>query len=231
MLLYYITDRSQFAGDEAGRRRSLLAKIAEAAACGVDYIQLREKDLPTRELESLAREAAEVMARIESKVHRSALLINSRTDVALTCGADGVHLRGDDISPRDVRKTWAQNAVTSGPRAVRTGATPPIIAVSCHSLTDVHRAAEEGADFAVFGPVFEKAGSDPHPAGLQILARACKEEIPVLALGGITLQNAMFCLEAGAAGIAGIRLFQRNNVADIVAAVRSAGTRGLPKAT
>src|ERR1700704_2826122 len=111
-LLYYITDRSQFRGDECARRRALLAKVAEAARAGVDYIQLREKDLSTRELEMLAQEALTAVRnstplRTENRELRTSLrtrlLINSRTDVALAAGADGVHLRADDLSTREVR--------------------------------------------------------------------------------------------------------------------------------
>ena len=100
-LLYYITDRSQFPGDELARRRALLDKIAEATRAGVDYIQLREKDLSTEELETLACEAARVISqssalRTENRKPRTRLLINSRTDIALAVGADGVHLRSND---------------------------------------------------------------------------------------------------------------------------------------
>ena len=110
-LLYYITDRTAFAGDEPTRRRRLLEKIREAARAGVDYIQLREKDLPTRDLESIAREAVSVIARLrtENRELRTALLINSRIDVALAVQADGVHLRSDDLSPQEVRAIWDSN--------------------------------------------------------------------------------------------------------------------------
>src|SRR6202035_4557704 len=97
-LLYYITDRRAFPGDERSRRRRLLEKIREGAQAGVDYIQLREKDLSTRDLESLAREAMSIIRessqlRTENRERKTALLINSRTDVALAVLADGVHLR------------------------------------------------------------------------------------------------------------------------------------------
>src|SRR5258705_2144997 len=110
-LLYYITDRSQFPGDEPARRRALLAKIAEAAQCGVDYVQLREKDLTTRELEGLAGEAVRVLdeaghvANSDQRLTTS-LFINSRTDISLAVGADGVHLPSGDISPAEVRQIW-----------------------------------------------------------------------------------------------------------------------------
>jgi thiamine-phosphate pyrophosphorylase len=214
LLLFYITDRAQFPGDENARQRALLAKIAEATRCGVDFIQLREKDLSTRELETLAYTAVRIIrenspARNESPATR--VLVNSRTDVAAACGADGVHLRADDISPLEVRKIWTQIAHSS----------QPLISVSCHSAADVGRAASERADFAVFAPVFEKKGvPGASRAGLDGLRDACRQTIPVLALGGITLKNARACLDAGAAGIAATRLFQLNDVAEVVKRLR-----------
>jgi thiamine-phosphate pyrophosphorylase len=218
LLLYYITDRTQFAGDESARRRLLLAKIAEAARWEVDFIQLREKDLPVSELESLAWTAVAVVREQKPEVvssgKRTRILINSRVDVAIACGADGVHLRSDDISPWDVRKVWGRSAVDGEP-------SQPLIGVSCHTHSEVAEARSEGADFVVFAPVFEKretAGT--LPSGLGALAKACHENIPVVALGGITLGNAGSCLEAGAAGIAGIRLFQQGDIGTVVASLR-----------
>lgn len=218
MLLYYITDRAQFPGDEAGRRHALLAKIREATLAGVDYIQLREKDLSTRELEQLARKAVQIVdeLRTANRELKTRLLINSRTDVALAVSADGVHLRSDDISPADVRQVWTQ-AFALNPQPAR----GPVIAVSCHSQADVLRAKFEGAHFAVFAPIFEKkAQPAAKPTGFQALHEACAVKIPVFALGGVTLENAGPCIEAGAAGIAAIRLFQENKVADVVRVLR-----------
>ena len=215
-LLYYITDRAAFAGDESRRRGRLLEKIAEAARAGVDYIQLREKDLPSRELEALARSALGVIAKLRSENPelRTQLLINSRTDVAIAVGADGVHLRSDDVSPQDARKMWRQSGAS-------TPAREPAIGVSCHSPEAGESAAAAGADFAVFAPVFEKKDAPgTKPAGLALLEKACRISIPVLALGGINLKNARACLEAGAAGIAAIRLFQENEIAAIVRQLR-----------
>jgi thiamine-phosphate pyrophosphorylase len=215
-LLYYITDRLAFAGDEPTRRRRVLEKISEAARAGVDYIQLREKDLTSRDLESLAREAASVIRKAQPKTENpergTALLINSRTDVALAVGAQGVHLRSQDSSPPEVKAVWQEcGAVT--PARQLSGQTP-LIAVSCHSPAEVKQAAAAGATFAVFAPVFEK--KDAGPAGLGALGQACQAKIPVLALGGVTLANARSCLDAGAGGIAAIRLFQDNDVVDVV---------------
>jgi len=211
-LLYYVTDRSAFAGDESDRRRRLLEKIAEAACAGVNYIQLREKDLSSRELESLAHEAVRAVS--EAGQMATALLINSRTDIALAVEAAGVHLRSDDVSPEEVRKIWSCGV---GTHARQLSPQVPIVGLSCHSPAEVAKA--DGAEFAVFGPVFEK--KDAHPAGLALLREACQAGIPVLALGGITLRNAHSCLEAGAAGVAAIRLFQENDIAEIVQDLRS----------
>lgn len=228
MLLYYITDRTQFPGDETTRRHLLLDKIAEAAARGVDFIQLREKDLSTRELESLACDAVRVVRKNSARSSELAstnrqlktrLLVNSRTDVAISSAADYVHLRSDDISPRDVRLVWSHGA-----DAREHERTAPVIGVSCHTPAEVERAKAEGADFAVFGPVFEKQDQKNvrhcRVVGLDFLRQACQHKIPVLALGGITLENARACLDAGAAGIAAIRLFQENEIAEVVRRLR-----------
>ncbi len=219
-LLCYITDRTAFAADEPTRRRRLLEKIAEAARAGVDYIQLREKDLTTRELELLAREAMTLIgeaARLTT-VHRpvtTALLINSRTDIALAVGADGIHLRSDDVSPQNVRDIWEKYGAGAPAREIRPR--NPLIGVSCHAPEEVLGAKSDAATFAVFAPVFAKRVSPTtQPAGLTQLRKACKADIPVLALGGIALENAKSCLEAGAAGIAAIRLFQENDIAAVV---------------
>jgi len=224
-LLYYITDRTAFPGDESSRRSRLLEKIAEAAHAGVDYIQLREKDLSTRELESLAREVVRTIRqtaqpRTGNQELSTALLINSRTDVALAVQADGVHLRSDDISPQEVRQIWSKRGADTPVRQLSPGR--HLIGVSCHSPADVAQAAASGASFAVFAPVFEKKDApNTRPTGLAMLQKACLTKIPVLALGGITLSNASTCLAAGAAGIAAIRLFQENDIAAVAQRLRS----------
>lgn len=219
LLLYYITDRRAFSGDEHTRRLRLLDKIAEATSAGIDYIQLREKDLTARDLEALAREATRIIRRERKTAtdHRSlatALLINSRADIALATEAEGVHLRAGDISPQEVRAIWRG----AGALARETSPQDPLIAVSCHSPQEVAEAAANAASFAVFAPVFEKNNAPGF--GLDALREACRSRIPVLALGGITLQNADSCVQAGAPGIAAIRLFQENNIATIVRTLR-----------
>src|SRR6202795_326896 len=212
-LLYYITNRSQFPGDEGVRRHALLAKAAEAARAGVDYIQLREKDLSARELETLARQ---VVAAVRENSPSTRLLINSRTDVALAAGADGVHLRADDVAPHEV----CQVLEVSAHRPLTTDRF--LVAASCHTAADVVHAESEAADFAVFAPVFGKRGTaGTPPAGLAALREACRAKIPVLALGGVNLENAASCRNAGAAGIAAIRLFQENKIEDVARTLRA----------
>jgi thiamine-phosphate pyrophosphorylase len=207
LFLYYITDRKQFSGGESERQQRLLEKVSEAAQNGIDYIQLREKDLSTRALERLARETMQRVVGTSAK-----LLINSRADVALSARAHGLHLRSNDISTEDVRKIW---------RAAGVG-TSPIVAVSCHAEYEIIAAKQAGAGFVVFGPVFEK--SQQPGVGLEALRAVCRHDVPVLALGGVTLGNAFSCIDAGAAGVAGIRLFQENEIGEIVRALRGKTT-------
>ena len=222
LLLYYITDRMQLGADHHSRRAGLLEKIAEAATAGVDYIQLRERDLKARELERLAAEAVRLVREARSNTR---LLINSRVDVALTAGADGVHLRSNDLAASEARAIWAKSAKR----------TDCLIGVSCHSLEDVLSAESHGADFVVFGPVFGKQGSSEPAVGTQAIVRIVSRggpvdrrleagqslSMPVIALGGVTVENAAACVRAGAAGVAGIRLFQDGNIAEVVRRLRT----------
>jgi len=230
-LLYYITDRNAFPGDDRACRRRLLDKIAEAASAGVDYIQLREKDLSSRALESLAREAIDAIRQAckltnDHRPRATVLLLNSRTDIALATTAAGVHLPAGDVSPAEVRKVWKCSAgafSTSSGQARAREVSPgnPLISVSCHVPQEAVQAAASGANLALFAPVFEKKDAPGiAPTGLEALRRACRSKIPVLALGGVTLQNAHSCLQPGAAGIAAIRLFQENDIAAIIATLR-----------
>ena len=243
MLTYYITDRNQYAGGEGERRSQLLRTMGQAAAAGVDFIQLREKDLAIRQLEALAREALGVI-RSEGSAR---LLINHRTDVALAVGADGVHLTGNDIAAGDARALAVRSGMLShlsresggeggAPGSHMQGATQLrhfLVAVSCHTAEQLRLAEAHGADFAVFAPVFEKMRSEDvtgetrvirEGVGVEELRRAARQTpasdarveagglrgtFPVFALGGVDRKRAPLCAAAGAAGIAGIRIFQQ----------------------
>ena len=209
MLLCYITDRRQFPGSDAEQQRKLLDKVAEAATANIDYIQLREKDLSPAALEKLAREAVARVKAAREQGSRSRLLINSRTDVALASGADGVHLTAADVPAGDVRALW-----------MATRDTPPVIGVSCHTVAEVRMAESQGADFAVLAPIFGKQKSGAPAIGIAVLKEAQRGSFPVLALGGVNLENARQCVEAGAAGVAGIRLFQENVSEEVVEKLR-----------
>jgi len=209
-LFYYITDRRQFPGSSDQQKDALLRKIEECTRAGVDYIQLREKDLTSRELEQLAAAAVKAIP----PASKTKLLINGRADIALSVGAHGVHLPSGDLPASEVRAVFA-----------RAGQANAIVGVSTHSLQEVSLAEAHGADFVVFGPVFEKDGRRS-AAGLEQLRLACSRPdaagspISVLALGGVTPENLSQCLEAGAAGVAGIRLFQGHSP-DLLTAVTS----------
>jgi thiamine-phosphate pyrophosphorylase len=182
VIRYLISDRRLSGGVEL-----LLDVIARNVAAGVDWIQIREKDLRDRELLDLARRV--VAIRGAAKV-----LINGRADIALACDADGVHLPADSIAPRELRRIVPEGF---------------LIGVSCHTIAGLQMAEAEGASFAVYGPVFPPLSKrEALPAiGLEGLAAGCRSvRMPVLALGGITSANASACVEAGAAGVAGITL-------------------------
>lgn len=169
----------------------LLDSIARNLAAGIEWIQIREKDLTARELFDLTQHVLEL-----PNPQGSRILVNTRVDVALAAGAAGAHLPAGSPAPHRWR--------------VRT---PPgfLIGVSCHTLDEVRAAEDEGADYAVFGPVFAPRSKTPglEPRGIEGLAQAARAvRIPLLALGGITITNAQDCIQAGAAGVAAISLYQ-----------------------
>jgi thiamine-phosphate pyrophosphorylase len=184
--LYYITDRKQL------KSRSLDTCVAAAISAGVDWVQIREKDLPARSLLALT-EAAVAQARRQG---RTRVMVNDRLDVALTAQAHGVHL-GTRSMPADLVRRLA-------PREFLVGA-------SCHSLEEARAAEAAGADYILLGPIFATPSKLPYgpPLGLSKLREVTSQiSLPVFALGGVTLDLVQACRLNGSAGIGGIRIFQ-----------------------
>ncbi len=188
MQLYYITDRTQLAS------RSLEDTIAQAIAAGLDWVQIREKDLPVRDLLSLTEEAVQQASRNTAGWTR--VVVNDRLDVALAGNASGIHLGTRSMPAKAVRHCVPQGFQ---------------IGVSCHSLEEALAAQSSGADYILLGPIFDtpsKAQYGP-PLGIAKLAEVTQSvKIPIFALGGITVGRVHVCLENGAAGVAAVRMFQ-----------------------
>ena len=194
--LLLVTDRTQTGG------RSLPSIIRQAVSAGLPAVQLRERDLSTGELLSLVQEIQSI-----TTPHAVSLLVNDRVDLTMALQLDGVHLRSDSLPPVFVRQLI-------GPR--------PLIGVSTHSAEDVRRANHDGADYVVFGPIFDTASkrSFGPPLGLELLAEVCGQSaIPVFAIGGITCDRVHAVRQAGAHGVAVIGALLTHD--DLGAAVRA----------
>jgi thiamine-phosphate pyrophosphorylase len=198
MLRYAITDRSLWTGAEREKQEALVRQAARWAQRGIDFVQLREKDLPDEALATLARN---ILKAIQPSGTR--LLINSNLEVALHVVAHGVHLTSapGSVAPEEIRRRYLKADLAS-----------PVITVSCHTIAEIEQARAGRVDAILFAPVFEKTIHSELVTpgqGLEALRAACAAAgpVPVCALGGVTFENADLCLRAGAAGIAGIRLF------------------------
>lgn len=209
MLLYAITNRRLLPGDDAARQQRLVELARDWAIGGVDYIQIREKDLPLAELQSLAATMVEAVRTTDAATR---VLVNGPAQVALNAGADGVHLPstpGVDPSGNPQLVGAAGNAVRAAHAVYERAGRDAVVSAACHSLDEIRRAA--GATLLLFSPVFEKVTEQrvTNGQGLGALRAAVEAAAPtpVVALGGITEKNAAACVENGAAGIAAIRLF------------------------
>jgi thiamine-phosphate pyrophosphorylase len=183
----------------------LLQLISAAVSCQVDLVQIREKQLTARTLFELAVAAARF-----TRAGNTKLLINDRADIAAASGADGVHLTTRSLPPDVVRQTFGEGM---------------LIGVSTHSLDEAVSARQNGADFIVFGPIFETGSKKVYgaPVGLNELKRICGalSPFPVLALGGVSISNAAPCIHAGARGLAGITMLNNpKTLADVVTEIR-----------
>jgi thiamine-phosphate pyrophosphorylase len=204
-ILCYVTDRRSLPlSTSADAHHLLFDSVERAAGAGVDWIQLREKDFSGKEWEELVRESLRRVSRVHASTR---ILVNDRLDVALACGAGGVHLSENGIPVTDACRL-RDDFFSS-----HSGTRDFLVGVSCHSIGAAMGAARAGADYIYFSPIFytpSKANYGP-PQGLERLRMVCRMvPIPVIAIGGISAENAAGCFQAGAAGVAAIRLFQES---------------------
>ncbi|HEX5716185.1 MAG TPA: thiamine phosphate synthase [Thermoanaerobaculia bacterium] len=178
--------------------------LGRLAAAGVGALQIREKDLDDRTVYELARQARAVL---------STVLVNGRLDLALAAGADGAHLPADGVPVAALRCRF-------GPGV--------LLGVSTHGVEEVERALQDGADYVTFGPVWPTPSKERYgpPLGIGELARAARVGIPVYALGGVMLSRFGEAAAAGAAGVAGIRLFQGSALEEAVLTARQCFSKG-----
>jgi thiamine-phosphate pyrophosphorylase len=192
-ILYLITHgaTSETTTPQSPEFLAILQQASAAVSAGVQLIQIREKRLTARNCFELTRAVVAIARGSETRV-----LVNGHAGIAIAAEADGVHLTTSSITADVIRKTWGAKFM---------------IGVSTHSLAEVRNAESQGADFAVFGPIFSTSSKTQYgrPLGPSLLAQAAQDVAPfqLLALGGISIENAKECLNAGAAGIAGISLF------------------------
>ena len=222
-IVCYVTDGKSLNPAVAQTGTSNLPEnIRRAVEAGVNWVQIREKDLPARELLELARQAVQMAAgRGEGNLDPARIIINDRLDVALVASAHGVHLRHESLAAGDVMR-WC-----------RAGNAPAdfAIGVSCHRLEEARKAENAEADYIFFGPIFETPSkmSFGAPQGLLKLTEVCRAvpDIKVIAIGGVNAENSASCIRAGAAGIAAIRMFQESGhskeINDAVAFIHDLG--------
>lgn len=188
--------------------QSVLALVGVAVSARISLVQLREKNLTARTLYELAARAAEM-----TRGSATRLLINDRADIARCAGADGVHLTAQSLEAEIIRRAFGPDF---------------LIGVSTHSLPQARSARDAGADFIVFGPIFDTPSKRTYgaPLGTELLRQAALalSPFPVIALGGMTRENAPEVLRAGASGVAAIRLFSDAlKLEETLAAIRGEG--------
>lgn len=185
-ITYLITSGEATNANFISAKSRIIEIVSFAARAGVSLVQIREKYLSARSLFELTKEVVDLARRSEMRV-----LVNDRADIANAAGADGVHLTSCSLPVPVVREAFGDRF---------------LIGVSTHSAGDILRAAEDEADFAVFGPVFETPGKGP-AKGIDELRNVCQlvAPFPVLAIGGVDPDNVSDILHAGVSGVAAIR--------------------------
>lgn len=209
MRLYAITNRKLLPGDDAAQRARLVELAAEWARGGVDTIQIREKDLPLTDLQSLAARMVDAVRGADGSTR---VLVNGPAQVALDAGADGIHVPAAAASQLDVNDALS-GAVATAVRAAQQvyvrASREAVVSAACHSAEEIRQAGL--ANLLLFSPVFEKVSESRTTRGVGLTALRAAVEVanttPVFALGGVTEKNASACVQAGAAGVAAIRLF------------------------
>jgi len=195
--------------------QTILRQVSAAVTAGIQLIQIREKQLTAQVLFELTAGVVTIVRRSSTRV-----LVNDRVDIAKSAGADGVHLTTRSLTPDVIRKMFGAKF---------------LIGASTHSLIEAHDARRQGADFAVFGPIFPSPSKEKYgpPLGLRKLSEAARElgPFPLIALGGISIENVNKCLLARASGIAGITLFSEpDNLATTVETISELSKADLRRA-
>jgi thiamine-phosphate pyrophosphorylase len=191
--------------------QNVLALVRAGCRANIPLIQLREKYLNTRTLYELTARAVEVTRGTNTR-----LLVNDRADIARAARADGCHLTTRSLEASIIRRTFGPDF---------------LIGVSTHTLPEARAARDGGADFAVFGPIFDTPSKHAYgpPVGVESLREAARQlsPFPLLALGGVALENVSEISRAGASGIAAIRLFSASIDLDAtVKAIRNRNSNG-----
>lgn len=198
-IIYLITEGEATAENFRETSCRILEIIRAAARAKINFIQIREKKLPAKQVFELAAKAVEITRNTPAKI-----LVNDRPDIALAANADGVQLTAQSLPAEIIRRNFPKNF---------------IVGVSAHTLAEAKTAQSQGADFVTFSPIFKTPSKEIYgaPQGLDKLREVCDElkSFPVIALGGIDETNFPAVLENGASGFAAIRflnnLFQRRD--------------------
>lgn len=199
-IIYLITSGDLTSENFSQRSSRVLQQIESAIEAGISIIQIREKNLQAKFLFDLVIRAIDLSRNSTTKI-----LINDRADIALAANADGVHVTSTSIPTKVIRSNFPKNF---------------IIGISTHKLEEVISAKIEGADFAVFSPIYHTPSKAEYgePQGIEKLTEVVKtaRDFPVIALGGVKLENIPEISRTGANGISAISLFENTEKLPII---------------